>query len=184
MKKVIAIAFCLFAAGNIYAQNNAAPKKNPTPAKPAAAAPKPADNKPAAAKPATTTAAAPQKGTAHAHKAIVKKSGPGVAGYILDAKKHPLDAVQAFIYGADSTIIASGYTDATGHFETNAVKPGTYNVKVRYPEANAVLVTGVVIKTGLSPLNMSMNPPSADTTVPYTVFAPLPEKKTPGAKKK
>ncbi len=180
MKKVIAFALCLFAAGNIYAQNNAAPQKNNTPAKPAAA-PKPADQKPAAAKPAVTTAAAPQKGI---RKGIAKKSGPGVAGYILDAKKHPQDAVQAFIYGADSSIIASGYTDATGHYETNAVKPGKYNVKVVYPEAKALTVTGVVIKTGLSPLNISMNPPASDTTMAYTDFVPVPEKKKGGAKKK
>jgi len=118
-----------------------------------------------------------------APKSKSKKEENAVEGTIKDAHRHPIADVQAFIYAKDSSIIASGYTDATGHFETNAVMPGSYTVKVVYPDAKIIMVTGVVIKKGYTPLNISAEPPTADTTLPYTSFMPLPDK-TKNAKKK
>ncbi len=166
MKQLTALAICLFAAGTMSAQNNAAKQKTTT-------APK---------VPATQTSAATQKGTATKKGATSatkakKIKGPGVEGFIRDGHKHPLDDVHAFIYGKDSSIAASGFTDATGHYETNAVLPGVYSVKYVYPEAKYILVTGVEIKKGLTLLDISMDPPASDTSVGFTTLMPPPEKK-------
>src|SRR5471030_3127820 len=61
--------------------------------------------------------------TTHAH-------GSAIGGFIHDARRHPLTGVEAFIYMADSSIVASGYTDAMGYYETNGVLPGKYDLKI------------------------------------------------------
>ena len=160
MKQLTALAICLFATGTIFAQNNTAKQKNTT---------------------------APKGASTHSGAKEKKIKGPGVDGFIRDGHRHAIDDVHAFIYGKDSSIAGSGFTDATGHYETNAVLPGMYSVKFVYPEAKYIMVTGVEIKKGLTPLNISLDPPAGDTTIAYTtLMPPPPEKKTAthSAKKK
>lgn len=165
MKKMFAFAFCIFAAGSTFGQAPAA--------QPKAAAPQKTTTAPKSATAPKTTQATK-----------VKKDGPAIGGFILDGRKHPIEDVHAFIYAPDSSIIASGYTDATGHYETNAVLPGTYQVKIVYPTDKAILVSGVIIKKGITPINLTMNAPAADTTMAFANFVPpAPEKKkAPAAK--
>ena len=153
MKRLIAATFCLLAAGAVFAQTNTSAPKSAT----------------------------PQNGAAAARKGTLKKSGPAVGGFILDARKQPVAGVEAFIYAPDSSIIASGYTDATGHYETNAISGGKYTVKIVYPSYKAIVITGVVIKAGVTPLNITAAEPEADTTLPFTNFIPVAEKKKPRA---
>jgi hypothetical protein len=155
MKKMFAFAFCIFAAGSTFGQAPAA--------QPKAAAPQKTTTAPKSATAPKTTQATK-----------VKKDGPAIGG----------EDVHAFIYAPDSSIIASGYTDATGHYETNAVLPGTYQVKIVYPTDKAILVSGVIIKKGITPINLTMNAPAADTTMAFANFVPpAPEtKKAPAAK--
>jgi Carboxypeptidase regulatory-like domain len=108
---------------------------------------------------------------------------PLVTGTIRDARNHPMPGVETFIYQKDSSIIASGFTDSMGHYETNAVMPGTYTVKVMYRNAKAMNVPGVVIKGGPTLLDVKANAPEADTMIPYTTLMPPPEKKAPAKKK-
>lgn len=120
------------------------------------------------------------KGTTPAHKPV----RPLVSGTIRDARYRPIKGAEAFIYQKDSSIIASGYADSMGHYETNAVMPGTYNVKIVYPGAKAIMVTGVVIKAGPTELNLKTAVPDADTSIPYTTLMPQPEKKKAVKKEK
>jgi hypothetical protein len=105
--------------------------------------------------------------------------GSAVGGYIHDARMHPLAGVQAFIYANDSagSIIASGYTDAMGFYETNGVAPGRYNLKIVYPSTKAVVVKGVPVKGGVTQVILHANPPEADTTLLYTDMVPKVDKK-------
>ena len=120
---------------------------------------------------------------AHKGAPMHKPVRPSVEGTIRDAHYHPVRGVEAFIYQKDSTIIASGYTDSMGHYETNAVMPGTYNVKIVYPGAKDMMVTGVVIKAGPTQLNVKGAAPAADTSVAFTTLMPQPEKKKVEKKK-
>jgi hypothetical protein len=108
-----------------------------------------------------------------------------VGGFIRDARYRPLEGVQAFIYPGDSanTIIASGYTDATGHYETNSVMPGKYNIRIFYPSTNkGILISGVMLKKGVTDISLRDNPPAADTSINILFFQPKPVAK-PKAKK-
>jgi hypothetical protein len=99
-----------------------------------------------------------------------------VGGYIRDARNAPIADVRVFVYRADSSaeIISSGYTDATGYYETNFTYPGKYNLKVVYPEAKSVMVSGVIIKKGITNISLNANPPVADTALPYPNYLPKP----------
>jgi len=122
----------------------------------------------------TTT---PKKNASPGQKTGNSFHQPAVGGVITDARSHPIPGAEAFIYQADSTIIASGYTDSTGHYETNSVLPGKYDVKIVYPSYKTILVKGVVIKSGITQLSFKANPPAADTTCLYTDLLPKPEAK-------
>jgi hypothetical protein len=111
-----------------------------------------------------------QRGASNAHKSAV-------GGMMTDARRHPIPGVQAFIYQVDSSIIASGFTDSTGAYETNSVLPGKYDVKIVYPSAKAILIKGVVIKAGVTQISFRAEPPAADTSFPYTVLVPKSEPK-------
>jgi hypothetical protein len=102
-------------------------------------------------------------------------------GFIRDARNHPLADVQAFVYNPDSSIAASGYTDAKGFFETNAVAPGKYDLKIIYPSGKITMVTGVVIKHGMAMVNITMNEPSADTSIASADIMPKPAEKKKAA---
>jgi len=99
------------------------------------------------------------------------------SGTIRDAKNFPLKNVKIFIYAADSSISASGYTDEKGHYETNSVAPGTYDVKIAYPSQKAMMITGVIMKPGFTALNLKANVPEADGSMPYSDIAPKPAEK-------
>jgi len=170
MKRLTAVAICMLATGCLLAQTSAKQKPQTTTVVTKTTT-------------TTTTTAAGTKGHG-GHTTRVSKDGPSVGGYLLDAHKHGIEDAHAFIYAPDSSIQASGYSDATGRYQTNAVLPGTYNVKVVYPNAKVVMVSGVVIKKAVTPLSISMDPPAADTTVPYSTFAPPPPDKKKGAAKK
>ncbi len=120
-----------------------------------------------------TVATTAQKTAVNAHKSAV-------GGLITDARRRPIIGAEAFIYQADSTIIASGYTDSMGNYETNSVLPGKYDVKIVYPSAKAILVKAVVIKSGVTQISFKADPPAADTTYLYTDLVPkaAPAKKT------
>ncbi len=98
-------------------------------------------------------------GTSFAQSAAPAKTAPpassklhqtAVGGQVTDARKHPILGVEAFIYQPDSTIIASGYTDSAGNYQTNSVLPGKYDVKIVYPTSKTILIKGVVIKNGVT----------------------------------
>ena len=113
------------------------------------------------------------------------KSGKTVfMGSIRDMRNKPIKGVKAFVYKQDSTIIASGYTDSTGHFETNSVPAGQYFVKVVYPSAKATLIYGITLKNTSLEINLKSNPPEADTMFAYDLLMPKPDPKktTPGKK--
>ena len=99
-----------------------------------------------------------------------------IGGYIRDARNVPIPDVRVFVYRTDSSaeIISSGYTDATGYYETNSTYPGKYNLKIVYPEAKSVMVSGVIIKKGITNISLNANLPTADTTLPYANFLPKP----------
>lgn len=100
-----------------------------------------------------------------------------VGGSIRDTRNHPVEGVKAFIYQADSSIIASGTTDATGNYETNNVAPGVYMVKLVYPSYKVVMVSGVKIKLGGAQISLKTDPPVADSSINYTDIVPKPDKK-------
>lgn len=122
-------------------------------------------------------------GTAHAQnaarpagKAKVRKSAIG--GAIYDAKHHPIPKVKAFIYYNDSATNASGYTDASGHFETNNVMPGTYNLRLVYPAGKRLVVNGIPVKQlKVTQIEIATNEPTADSALAYTDIAPKPAPK-------
>lgn len=101
-----------------------------------------------------------------------------VYGTLTDAKHKPVKGMKAFVYKADSTIVASGYTDATGYYETNQVPAGTYFVKFIYPTDKVTMVYNIEIKKAVE-LNYSANAPVEDTMIAFDALYP----KKPGAKK-
>ncbi len=102
-----------------------------------------------------------------------------VGGYVRTARYMPMEGIQAFIYLGDSanTIGASGYTDATGYYETNSVAPGKYNVKFVYPNNKSIMVSGVTLKRGITDISLKNDAPTADTGINYLYFAPKPAEK-------
>ncbi len=100
-----------------------------------------------------------------------------VSGFVRDMRNRPIEGVQAFIYAKDSaqTILASGYTDATGYYETNSVLPGKYDIKIVYPSTNkSVMVADVMMKRGLLDISLKTDVPTTDTNINYMVFQPKP----------
>ena len=118
-----------------------------------------------------------------------KKPNPDkcvVSGMIKDIHKQPVRGVEAFVYKADSSIIASGITDPAVHYETNAVLPGDYFIKLVFPaNKNVMFVNAVSIKKpGNIELNYKGLPPSADTAVTYAELMPPPPPPAKDMKKK
>jgi hypothetical protein len=117
-----------------------------------------------------------QKPMTPAQKKAADLRKNAVGGYVRDARNRPFEGAQAFIYQADSanSIIASGYSDATGYYETNSVLPGKYTIKIVYPSNKALIVTEVIMKRGITDISPKMDAPSADSTLPFTIFKPRP----------
>jgi len=151
MRQVILFAFCLGLPGLVLAQGTKTTKTTTTTTK------------------TTTTTTKATKAVGH---------GSAIGGTIRNARFQPLNGVQAFIYAPDSSIIASGYTDVKGNYETNGVVPGKYDLKILYPSNKAVIIKGVPVKGGVTQVNLNANPPDSDTIMQYADIAPKPEKKT------
>lgn len=124
-------------------------------------------------------------GTSFAQGAAQKSAKPNpdksvISGTIRDTRKQPVKGVEAFVYKTDSSIIASGITDMTGHFETNGVVPGDYFVKLVYPSVkNVMFITGISIKKpGNTEINYKGDAPVADTAVAYAELMPAAVKDT------
>ena len=156
MKQPTTLAICLLIAGSSYAQ---APKKSAKQVMP----------------PITVL---PQR-----NKAFHKNA---IGGFFTDMRRQPVKGAKVYVYGADSAIIASGFSDATGYYETNSVPAnGLYNLKVNYP---GIKTTKMIIGVPVLPAkitNISFlkdGAPEADTTIAYTDIAPKPiEKPKKGA---
>lgn len=157
MKKIIAIAIGSFLAGNVLAQQNL----KPAPTMPGAAA---KAAKPAAARPAAA--------------AKVRKTAIG--GTILTARREAVAKIQAYIYSND-TIKASGFSDASGNYETSSVLPGVYTLRLVYPRSGRrITVSGVPVKAlKVTTVNYTGIEPVADSTFTYNELMPA----APAAKK-
>lgn len=121
----------------------------------------------------------------HERKLIASQKA-AITGIIWDAHNRPIRGAQVFVYQpADSSIIASGYTDSSGHYETNAMPPGSFDLKIVYPNDKIIYVKGVPVKKGFTPSNLKADMPSQDTMISYSDIAPKPvERKTAHTKKK
>jgi hypothetical protein len=122
-----------------------------------------------------------KKKEAHPNISVIpQKAGvyhkSAIGGYFTDVRKHPIRGVQAFIYLPDSTIGASGFTDSSGYYETNNIMPGMYTLKIVYPTAASVTITGVPIVhetiTEISFFKTEL--PATDTIFSYSVIEPHP----------
>ena len=109
-----------------------------------------------------------------------KVTKPVFMGSIRDTRNKPIKGVKAFVYKQDSTIVASGYTDSTGHFETNSVPAGLYFVKIVYPSTKTTMIYGITMKAASMEINLRSNPPDADTMLAYETLLPKPEVKKSG----
>jgi hypothetical protein len=114
------------------------------------------------------TAAAPKKGASD--KKVIKVNN--ITGVIKNSRNKPIKGVEAFVYKADSTIIASGNTDSSGHYTTNGVPEGTYFVKLIYPGRKVTMVYGINVKASSVELNLKADAPEADTMMAYEVVMP------------
>jgi len=148
MKQFIAFGFCLLAVSPSFAQKTTTTTKTTT------------------TKQTVTKTTKPMHGTA-------------IGGSIRDARFHPLAGVETFVYSGDSSssIIASAFTDEKGLYETNGVMSGKYDLKVVYPTNKAIIVKGVPVKSGVTQINLNVNPPDADTTLLYAELVPKVETK-------
>ena len=117
----------------------------------------------------------------NAQVAPAKKAAPAgkssktvFMGSIRDMRNKPIRGVEAFVYKPDSSIIASGYTDSTGHFETNSVPAGAYFVKLVYPSTKATTIYAITMKNTSMEINLKSNPPEVDTMFAYDLIMPKP----------
>ncbi len=165
MKKFVLLAISFLTMGTSFAQNNTKTTKPMT-----VAEKKAADDKKAKA-----DRSANARKTGAENKAVDARKNC-VGGYVRTARYMPMEGIQAFIYLGDSanTIGASGYTDATGYYETNSVAPGTYSVKFVYPNNKSIMVSGVTLKRGITDISLKNDAPTADTGINYLYFAPKP----------
>ena len=96
----------------------------------------------------------------------------GVWGLLKDMNGEPLADVEAMIYKQD-TIVASGYSDASGRFVTSSCKPGKYVVHMVYPNSDKyIIVSGVEIKSGRVRMDLKANAPTQDSTISYAELMP------------
>ena len=119
------------------------------------------------------TAKTATKGTADKKAAALPTTN--ISGVIKNTRNKPLKGVEAFVYQADSTIIASGNTDSSGHYSTNKVPAGVYFVKLVYPSKKVTMVYGITIKAASVELNLKADAPEADTMISYDVAMPKPK---------
>ncbi len=127
------------------------------------------------------------KNDASGKKVTSNENKSCLGGSFRTARYVPIEGVQVFIYATDSSaeIIASGYSDATGVYETNNVMPRKkYNVKLVYPTTGkAVNIPGLVINKGVTDISLRADAPAADTAIQPAAFLPKPVEKVKGKKK-
>lgn len=118
--------------------------------------------------------------TTAAKKATTKSKADKtmIYGTLTDTRHKPVKGMKAFVYRADSTIVASGFTDATGYYETNSVPAGVYFVKLIHPSDKITMIYNIEVKKSVE-LDYSSNGPVEDTMISYDILYP----KKPGAKK-
>jgi hypothetical protein len=115
-----------------------------------------------------------KKANASAGKEVMPPKA-NVVGYIRDAHNRPIKGVKAFVYRPDSSIVASGASDSSGHFLTNSVVAGSYYMKIVYPSNKVFVVTGLTTKgTGPVELNLKADLPEADSSFTYDALMPKP----------
>ena len=96
----------------------------------------------------------------------------GVWGTIRDAQGEPMPDVEVMVYKID-TIISSGFSNAEGHYTTNACAAGKFIARIVYPNTNKyVIVSGVEIKKGKVTIDLKANPPMADSSVTFADLQP------------
>jgi hypothetical protein len=118
---------------------------------------------------------AAQTGNVAAKKKVRKNA---IGGTILDARRLAIPKVQAFIYLGETATNSSGFTDADGYFETNQVMDGTYDLRLVYPSAKRIVVTGIPVKgRRITEVNLITNMPTADSTIAWSDIAPRSSKK-------
>lgn len=120
---------------------------------------------------------------AKVQRQLIASGRCALTGVFTDAHNRPIEGVKAFIYQKDSSIIASGFSDASGHYETNSVLKGDYTIKLVYPSAKAMVVSGMPLKPGFNQLNIKSDAPAADTTMQASSFMPKPAEKKKAASK-
>lgn len=148
MKRTAAIAVLAFAAHISVAQN-----LKPGPSMPGATA-------------SAAPAKAPQNGTA-------RKQRTAIGGTIQNERWEAVPKIQAYIYSND-TIRASGFSDARGYYETNSVMPGTYTLRLVYPQSGRrITVTNVPVKLRkVTIVNYRGIEPVGDSTLDYAQLMP------------
>lgn len=154
MKRIAAFAFFAFAAHVSIGQN-----LKPAPSMPGATA--------TAASPAPAARTAPAK---------VRRTAIG--GTVLNQFREPVAKIQAYIYNGDN-IMASGFSDAKGYYETNNVLPGTYTLRLVYPKSGRrINIPGVPVKMHqVTIVNYRGIEPVGDSTIAYTDLMPPPPPK-------
>ncbi len=120
-----------------------------------------------------------QTAPARVKKAKADKDKTVIYGTLKDARNKPYKGMKAFVYKADSTIVASGFTDADGHYETNNVPAGTYFIKFIYPTDRVTMIYNVEVKKSVM-VDLKGAAPMEDTMIAYDMLYPKPK---PAAKK-
>ena len=77
--------------------------------------------------PSVGSASAPAKATAPRHAVATKVRRTAIGGTLMNARREPVAKIQAYAYMNDS-IKASGFTDASGKYETSNMMPGVYTL--------------------------------------------------------
>lgn len=102
-----------------------------------------------------------------------KRPKTAIGGTIRDLRHVPQQNIKVFVYKGESEIVASGYTDENGKFETSSYGTGEYTVKVIYPSFRRVIISRVpLVRHKITPLNLLLTEPGEDSTFVYSDVAP------------
>jgi Carboxypeptidase regulatory-like domain len=132
-----------------------------------------------------TVAGGHHGGNAHHGRGADSKK-PAIKGTVRNASGDPLADVEIMVYKLD-TIVASGYTDEKGQYTTSAVPPGTYVLKIIYPNSDKIItVPGVKMEKNkvLPAIDFKTDPPlTADSSMSFAELTKKKlDKKKPGKK--
>jgi hypothetical protein len=103
-----------------------------------------------------------------------------IGGTFTDMRKQPIKGVRAFIYLPDSSIGASGFTDAKGYYETNSIAPGTYDLRIVYPNSKKTtkIMSIPVLQGYITDISFrKTEAPAEDTVIEFRDIAPKIEDK-------